>query len=114
MEEIGKTYEPLLPTQPYVEERPETSQNSILVTRSKAKDQMEETSESIEEEFKPLTRKGRKLDKFYREQETTRDKVEGKQTSLDHLVKPLLPKKKTGEQPEGRKDIVGSLPFKKE
>ena len=37
LEEIGKTYEPLLPTWPYVEIGPKNSQNSRSITRSRAK-----------------------------------------------------------------------------
>ena len=60
------------------------------VTRFRAKAQMEETSERKEEDSKALTRKGRKLNKYYREQDTAREEEEGKKKSLDHLVKPFL------------------------
>ena len=95
MEDIGKTYEPFLPTQLYVQERIEASQNLGSVTRFRAKAQMEETSESKEEESEALTKKGIKPNKYYREQETAKEEEEGKKTSLDHLVKPFLSKKKT-------------------
>ena len=107
LEKIGKTYEPLLPTWP------KTSQNSSSITRSRAKAQMEKTSESREEECEKLTRKGRKPNKYHREQETAKEKTTCKQSSLDHLVKPLHPKKQSGEQTDGRKDRVGSTPIKK-
>ena len=74
---------------------------------------MEETSESKEEELEALTKKGIKLNKYYREQETAKEEEEGKKTSLDHLVKPFLSEKKTWEQSEGRKDRVGPLSIKK-
>ena len=50
LEEMGKTYESLIPTQPHVEIRPETSQKLGSVTISRANAQMEETSEIKEEE----------------------------------------------------------------
>ena len=78
LEEIGKTYEPLLPTQSYVETRPETSQNLGLVSRSRAKAQTEETLERREEEYEQQTRKGRKPNKYHIEQETAREKAADK------------------------------------
>ena len=74
---------------------------------------MEETSESKEEESEALTKKGRKPNKYYREQETAKEEEEGKKTILDHLLKPFLSEKQTWEQSEGRKDRVGPLSIKK-
>ena len=58
---------------------------------------MEETSKRQEEELEPLTRKGRKMNKYYREKETAREKAARKKTSLDHLVKPFLSENQIGE-----------------
>ena len=73
-----------------MQERIEALQNLGSVTRFRAKAQMEETSERKEEDLEALTRKGRKPNKYYREQEIAREAEEGKKTSLDHLVKPFL------------------------
>ena len=78
-----------------MQERIEASQNLGSVTRFRAKAQMEETSEIKEEDLEALTRKGRKPNKYYREQETAKEEEEGKKTSLDHLVKPFLSEKQT-------------------
>ena len=70
LKEIGQeaSYEPTLPSQPYVEIRSESSQNSGgSITRSRAKAQMEDISESKEEEAEPLIKNGRKPNEFLRE-----------------------------------------------
>ena len=61
--------------------------------RSRAKAHMEDTSERKEEEVETLIKKGRKPNKFLRDQETIREKAAGKQSSLDHLVKSYLSEK---------------------
>ena len=65
--------------------------------RHRAKAQMEDTSESKEEEAEALIKKGRKHNKFHRELKTSREKAARKQSSLDHLVKSYLSEKQVGE-----------------
>ena len=57
------------------------------ITRSRAKVSSKETTNTSVEEQEPLSRKGRKSNKVIREQEAAREKVAGKQSNLDFLVK---------------------------
>ena len=74
---------------------------------------MEDISERKEEDSEPLINKGIKQNKYHREEETARDKEACKQSSLGLLVKPFFYEKQSTEQPDGRKDRVGSLSIKK-
>ena len=74
---------------------------------------MEDTSERKNEETNPLNRKGRKPNKFHRELQTAREKVAGKQSSLDHLVRSYPLEKQDGETVEGKKDRVLPQTYKK-
>ena len=69
-------------------ERKDHVQNyEVSVTRSREKVSSEEITDTSVEEQEPLPRKGRKSNKAIREQEAAREKVAGKQSNLDFLVK---------------------------
>ena len=74
--------------------------------RSRAKAQMEDTSDSKEEEMEPLIKKGRKPNKFHMEKEIEKEKAASKQLNLDHLVKSYLSDKQIAEQLEVKNDRV--------
>ena len=80
---------------------------------SKAKAQTEKTSESRGEELEQTSKKGRKPNKVIREIEANREKVAGKQSSLDHLVRSHPDEKHTGEVLENRKERVLPQSIKK-
>ena len=114
--EIGQedNFNPTLTQQAYIENLPENSQLSGgSVTRSKAKAHMEETSESRGEELKKTSRKGRNPNKVIREMEANREKLAGKQSSLDHLVRSLPNEKNSEEALENRKERVPPQATKK-
>ena len=67
------------------------------VTISRAKAQMEDTSESKEEDIEPLITKGRKPNKSHREIEASQEKEPGKKSSLYCLFKIFLLDKQLGE-----------------
>ena len=95
---------PSLPPQAYIEVLLETSQNSRgSVTKSKARAQTEETSESRGEELEQTSKKGRKPNKLIREIEANREKATGNQSILDYLVSPIHGEKNLLEMQENRK-----------
>ena len=64
-----------------------TTNSEGSVTRSRAKESTEESTNNSNEEQEPQSRKGRKSNKILREQEATRVKAVGKQSNLNFLVK---------------------------
>ena len=70
------------------QERKEVVANSEgSVTRLREKACSEEVIDTSTEEQEPLSKKGRKSNKAIREQEAAREKVAGKQSNIDFLVK---------------------------
>ena len=67
----------------------QTSEGSVegSITRSRAKASSEDTTDNSMEEPEPTSKKGRKSNKIIREEEAAREKVAGKQSNLDFLVK---------------------------
>ena len=96
---------PTLPQQAYIEVFLESSHISRgSVTISKAKAHTEENSERRGEQLEQTSKKGRKPKKIIREIEANREKAAGKQSSLDHLVRPLHGENNSIEAQENRKD----------